>query len=88
MKISVYVVGLYKTNKTKKCHVPTSTHWSILPMVWDDGETVSSLSVPHSDLSCQAAAGQQHPVTGQTLDVLQDEKEPNRGDELETRTFL
>ncbi len=41
-------------------------------MVWDDSQTVTSLCVPDPDLTCQAAASQQHPVTGQTLDVLRE----------------
>lgn len=45
------------------------------PMVWDDSETVPGLSIPDADLSCEAAAGQQHPITGQTLNVLRDTKE-------------
>lgn len=44
------------------------------PLLWDDGQAVSSLGVPNTDLSSQAAAGQQHPVTGQTFYVLQDRK--------------
>ena len=51
---------------------PNSVTFS--PVVGDDGQTVTSLGVPNPNLSCQATAGQQHPVTGQTLDVLQDRK--------------
>lgn len=42
------------------------------PVVGDDSQTVASLGVPNPDLPGQAAARQQHPVTGQALDVLQD----------------
>lgn len=51
------------------------------PVVWDDGQTVTSLGVPNPNLSCQATASQQHPVTGQTLDVLQDRKTEHQPNE-------
>lgn len=51
------------------------------PVVWDDGQTVASLGVPNPNLSCQATASQQHPVTGQTLDVLQDRKTEHQPNE-------
>lgn len=43
-----------------------------LPQVWDASEAVSSLRVPHTHVACQATAHQQHPITGQTLDVLRE----------------
>lgn len=49
------------------------------PVVGDDSQTVASLGVPNPNLSGQAAARQQHPVTGQALDVLQDRRHLNEG---------
>lgn len=45
------------------------------PGLGDDSEAVSSLSIPHTDLSHQAAADEQHPITSQTFNVLRREKE-------------
>jgi len=41
-----------------------------LPIVGYNSKTVSCLCVPHTDLSRQATAGQQHAITSQTLNVL------------------
>lgn len=40
--------------------------------MWDAGEAVSGLRVPYTHVACQATAHQQHPVAGQTLDVLRE----------------
>lgn len=41
-----------------------------LPWARDAREAVPSLCVPHTHMARQAAAHQQHAITGQTLDVL------------------
>lgn len=57
----------------------------VLPMFRNDSEAVSSLSVPHTDLSCQTTTGQQHAVTRQTLYVLGRERE--RTQRRDTRKY-
>lgn len=63
---------------------------AFVPVFWDDGQTVTGLGIPDPNLSCQAAARQQHPVICQTLDVLQDrrrEREPCDGVDPEVGTI-
>lgn len=47
-----------------------------LPWARDTREAIPGLCVPHTDVSCQATAHQQHAVAGQALDVL---REPGVG---------